>query len=199
MGLSCIHYITITFFSGILIGKFSCEIGDFISRILSIILFPRIIRFVKRNKDYESEGKHRAIIIANDYKFNKESFYVDGAEILIRYFLKNKIPYKVYDKINKQKFKEIILNNNIEHVYIFGHGSKHKITIKKKEYLFYCEFEGYPKNKEFIGQFHCNVGGGKSLAEYIAKNPKKCFVTNNMRWFGNNWEDIKKLIKNSKI
>jgi len=93
---------------------------------------------------------------------------------LIKYFVRKKIKFKVYLWVNKEKFKEVIKNNNIKIVYIFGHGKRHGIRFENGEYLEYEDIKDYPP-KDFVGQYHCNgtfyflPTWKKSLADHIAK------------------------------
>src|SRR5690606_29636089 len=66
---------------------------------------------------------------------------------------------------------------------LFGHGSV----------LCYDEVRNAPK-KTFVGQFHCNPGGGRSLADHLSKDGGKAFVRDGYRCTRQNRRDIRMLL-----
>jgi hypothetical protein len=83
------------------------------------------------------------------------------------------IKYKLYTPSNEEEAKKAIEDPDVTHLWIFGHGVKHGLTVGKKM-LYYCEVKSIPP-KEFIGQYHCNFLGGKSLGDY--NHPLKSDIT----------------------
>lgn len=132
--------------------------------------------YLRKNPEFNANKKHIAIVLANSYGWGKFLIYILDIPELIEYFKKKKWAYKIYFEINKQKLYEIINNPKTTIVYLIGHGERHGIKINPEENVHYCEFANSPK-KKFVAQLHCNNRGGRSLAEYIAINPAKSFVT----------------------
>lgn len=123
---------------------------------------------------------HHAIIIAHK-KPSKQNGnyddmdYSDGIDILINKFRKSqpRINYQIYEVGSREEVVPIIMNNNTTHLWIFGHGKRHKLRLFQGD-LNYYDLKTAPK-KEFIGQYHCNGLFWKSLADY--NNPDKSDVT----------------------
>lgn len=150
----------------------------------------------KNNPQYCPEKAHNAIIVAHGFKLTKPTAYADGIDLLIEHFLKNKMPYKVYHCHNPEEFKVVLKNKKATRLWIFGHGCRHCLGFSGLA-VTYCEVKDYPK-KEYIAQLHCNPGAGKSLAEYLVKNPKNRFVEGTYRHIFRIRRDIKKILKKAK-
>lgn len=123
-----------------------------------------------------SHEKHIAIILVNNYMPERLLVYGLNIPKLIKHFKKKEWPYKIYFKVDKEKFKQIVNNPKATHLYIVGHGQRHGVKVSHKEIIYYCDFADSSK-KDFIAQLHCNHYGGKSLVEYISKNPSASFAT----------------------
>ena len=149
----------------------------------------------KKHPEYQSEKNHHAIIVVHKRPSTKPTAYADGVDLLIDFFNKNKEPYKVYHCSNSNDFKRVLGNEKATKLWIFGHGSRHAIGFGKKDRLYYCEVRDYPA-KEYIGQFHCNDGMGKSLADYLS--PKNNFVSDSLRYTLQNRKAIKKILKDKR-
>ena len=165
-------------------------LGDY----LLYLAFPYVYKgwsTAKKHHEYQSEKNHHAIIVAHKRPSTKPTAYADGVDLLINFF-KNKEPYKVYHCSNSNDFKRVLENKKAMKLWIFGHGSRHTLSFGKKDRLYYCDVRDYPA-KEYIAQFHCNDGMGKSLADYLS--PKNNFVTNSKRDVFQNRKDIKKILK----
>ncbi len=132
-----------------------------------------------KNGHLNSEQKHTAIIIYGENFKSKWYLILSGIDILVKYLKKNNEPYQVYFIENQNQFKSIVNNPKTVQLYICCHGARHFANLGS-ENIYYCELSDAPK-KDFIAQLHCNHGGGKSLADYIAKNPMNCRVTNDVR------------------
>jgi len=162
-----------------------------------MFLFPLLFfryKYVQRNKEFKGNNPHIALILANNWFPEKYLAYGLRIDLLIKYLKDNKKPYKVYDRLNAMQIKSIIKNKKVKAVLIFGHGSKHSVQTSENETLYYCEFAKCHK-KDFIAQFHCNPGGGKSLAEYISKEDTLCFITDEKQRDSDINKQINKIIK----
>jgi hypothetical protein len=128
---------------------------------------------------------HHAIIISHKKPPNEKGFfdevdYSDGIDILIDKFRSHQpqINYQVYDVRSREEVKPIIYNTNATHLWIFGHGARHKLRLLWGD-LNYYDVRDAPK-KEFIGQYHCNSLFWKSLVDY--NKPTNSDVTWWFRW-----------------
>lgn len=159
------------------------KIGRFVLDYLFVPAFSPLLFFnwnyIKRNSEFNANKNHIAIVLCNNYMPERMLVYREDIPKLIKYFKKNKWPYKVYFRTDKNKLKDIIQNKKTSIIYIVGHGQRHGVKTGKKEMTYYCEFQKSPK-KKFIAQLHCNHLGGKSLVEYLSEKSVNGFVTNKM-------------------
>jgi len=99
--------------------------------------------------------------------------YFAGVSTLTLSLTAKKIPYKIYLCDTPAKGEAVIKCPAITHLWIFAHGLRHGIDFGGN-LLYYCEVENYPR-RDFIGQYHCNNGGGRALTYY--NPPKGCDIT----------------------
>lgn len=148
----------------------------------AIIIIVKSVCYTNKNPEFLSDKEHTAIILANNYSPENFSLYLDGVDLLIKYFKTNEMSYKVYKEVTGKDFKEIVKNQKVKSLYIFGHGCKHGIKFERSDFIYYCELQDAPK-KDFIAQLHCNHGGGFSLADYLAK--ESYVIDGKRRWWQN--------------
>lgn len=151
---------------------------EFITVIYPPSIYCWLIETGQDNK-IQIHEKHHAIIIAATKLRTKFHVYFSGVStLLVSLKLSDqKTKYKIYCCSEMDAIKKVIEDPYTTHVWIFGHGIKHGVEVGK-EVLFYCELKDIPQ-KEFIGQYHCNHGGGKSFADY--NHPKIQDITNSFR------------------
>ena len=162
---------------------------------ISLVVFiinMKSISYTNRNRDFQSNKEHTAIILANNYFPEKFTLYLDGIDLLIKCLKTKKESYKVYKEVTGNDFKEIVRNQKVKSLYIFGHGCKHGIKLGRNDFVYYCELQDAPK-KDFIAQLHCNHQGGFSLADYLAK--KSYVIDGKISWLQNRLYFRKKLKK----
>jgi hypothetical protein len=129
---------------------------------------------------FQKDKPHVGIIIIeyHDY-FGKEYLYGFGLDLLINYF-RGKIPYAIYPCKTKERFGEIIKDNNVKSIWIFGHGDHGGIRYSAtKKILDYKELVAtLPSDlkKDSIYQMHCNSGNCPSLAHLLSGD--RGFVNN---------------------
>ena len=135
----------------------------------------RTIDLIKKYPQSNFQIPHHAIIISHKKPPNKngifnEEDYSDGVDILIDKFRihQPQISYQVYDVCSREDVIPIIYNENATHLWIFGHGARHKLRLLRGD-LNYYDVRDAPK-KEFIGQYHCNSQFWKSFADYNKPN-----------------------------
>lgn len=124
---------------------------------------------------------HEAVILCyGKEKPTKYALLSDGLETLVDGFENHnpKVLYKIYHCTNPGKLKKLIEEPEITHLWIFGHGLKHGIELGEA-ICFYCDINKIP-SKQFIGQYHCNCGGGKSLGDY--NKPLTQDITDDLRY-----------------
>lgn len=147
--------------------------------------------YVKKNLKNGSGENHIAIIIANNYFPENIAGFSFGAVVkLIKHLKKEGKNYRVYNKITSNQLRKVINDKNVSSVFLFGHGEKHGIKVKRNEVVYYCEFSNHPK-KHLIAQFHCNHLKGKPLSEYGEEKPVYSFVTDRIQ----NSNQIEKQVK----
>ncbi|MCK4475162.1 MAG: hypothetical protein KAU16_00355 [Methanophagales archaeon] len=148
-------------------------------------------------EDVRKREKYVAVVLTNKSFHDKCFIYLSGIRLLRKYFFKNGISYVLMKKFNIKKFEEFIYDENCYGLYIIGHGCRHGLKIDKNEMLYYCSFKDAPK-KDFVVQLHCNHGGGESLADIIALNKDKSYVSDNYRYPWSNWIYFHRLLKSTK-
>jgi hypothetical protein len=181
--LDTLTYLGIFIF-GIFLGILLCYFGkknrwhEFICFTWPPSIYCWLIELDEKNKT-KLEKPHHGIVVVATKRRTKFAMYWSGVSTLLLSFTENKqkIPYRLYVCSKQEDFKRIVFDRNVTHLWLFGHGLKHAMEFGK-ELLYYCEFQDAPK-KEFIGQYHCNPDGGKSLADY--NNPKLSDVTDGVR------------------
>jgi hypothetical protein len=141
-----------------------------------------------------SDKPHHAIIMAKPgpkihkiwkwtFKREREESYLSGEDLIIEKFQHSakEINYKVYEVSSKEQVIPLILDKNITHLWIFGHGSRNRVSLEKGN-LCYFEIRNEVRKafpKVFIGQYHCNSLIGKSLGDY--NNPQIQDITRGPR------------------
>lgn len=166
-----------------------------------------------RNRD------HDAFVVIHSMGSFSIYRYV-GLDILIRYFISKKYPFKIYHCYNPQEFQEVLKNERAKYLWIIGHGWRGGITFKwmkssgerfsrkKKRTLFpYAKIRGdldqFPK-KAFIAQLHCNhfdrtYAYNESLVEILLDTSadSQYYITDSLSFMLFNWFAIKDLIRNT--
>jgi hypothetical protein len=155
-------------------------------------IFPLLIRifypfwglvnwyYIRKSTGGKMGVKYVAVVFTNKTFRDKWFIYCSGVILLLKYLEKTGTPYILMKEFDIQKFREIIYDENCYGLYIIGHGMRHGLKISKEEMLYYCSFRDAPK-KEFVVQLHCNHLGGESLADIIAKDKEKSYVSGGLR------------------
>lgn len=157
--------------------------------------------FINKNTNIPANSEnqaHEAIILGyGKDKPTKYALLSSGLETLIDSFENHEpiILYKIYRCIEPDKLKNLIEKPEITHLWIFGHGIKHGIELGES-ICFYCDINAIP-NKQFIGQYHCNTGGGKSLGDY--NKPFTQDITDDLRYPNEIRKSIKRILSDRGI
>lgn len=188
----------------LIVGIFIIIILGIICMILGVRLYDLILGVINYAyiKKVEEKGKKKgekyvAVVLTNKILEDKLFIYPSGIKLLLMCIKKNKIPYILMKKFDIKKFRELIYDEKCYRLYIIGHGCRHGLKVDKNEMLYYCSFKDAPK-KEFVAQLHCNHNGGESLADIIALNKDKSYVTDKKRYTWMNRRYCRKLLKDTK-
>lgn len=141
--------------------------------------------YIKKVGNTNNGDKYVGVVLTNNNIFDKIFIYGSGISLLIKGLQKNHTSYKIIKKFELEEFNKFIYDEKCVGVYIIGHGMRHGLKIAKNNVLFYCNFKDAPK-KEFVVQLHCNQYNGESLADIIANNENKSYVSDGYRWIYDN-------------
>lgn len=122
------------------------------------------------------------IIIKYHDFFRKRILYGFGLDLLIKHF-RNKTPYAIYPCKTKEGFIEIITDNDVKNVWIFGHGDHGGVRYNSTDKILdYKELvDTLPSNlkKDSIYQMHCNHGNRPSLKYLLSEDRRFANDTKN--------------------
>lgn len=120
--------------------------------------------------EFNSRDDHDAIIVMI-YSCIGREFHFQEIDLLIEFFTKKGINYKVYCCENYDDFFNVVNNPQAKKLWIFGHGYRGGVRTGNR-IVIYSELINNlsinAKNKDYIYQFHCNNGCEKSLADYLS-------------------------------
>jgi len=130
--------------------------------------------YIASHYSYNASQEHTAVILPHD---SKRMF--DGSDSAAAYLLKKlegREAYQVYFCPTEMDILNVLLNPNIQGVWIFGHGSKDGVDVTDEPCVYsklMTELtdsgpilRDVPK-KEYVYQCHCNGGNGISLPYYL--------------------------------
>jgi len=144
---------------------------------------------------YESSNEdHIALIYPSESSMNYPSLEKEGILTLMDHYQNENIKFKLYFCSLCDNFINIIKSDNVTGIHIFGHGKIDSLAFEDGV-LEYRELKDV-EPKEFVAQWHCNHGYGKSLGEYIGK---KYYSPYGKRRIFQNKRDFKKLLNNGLI
>lgn len=155
--------------------------------IMTILLFTvnMIVKsyIIYKIKKYPTNKKSKiAIIFGHD---NWKSlivvsiFRTSGLFLLLKNLEKKGISFAIYIDISKKEFNEIIENKHHQILYLIGHGSKIKFKLNKKEVILYESYRNSNFTKNEINLYHCTMGEGKSIIDFLVKS-KKGYIANRL-------------------
>lgn len=142
------------------------------SLIFDFQLIQKGWNYAVENPEYQSNDEHDAIIIMEYSQFSREYFSISGLDLLLPFFIENKIKYRVYCCEKSETFFKIVNNPKTTTLWILGHGRRGGVRISNTIFSYSELVENLSKeakNKKYVYQFHCNSGCETSLSEYIAK------------------------------
>lgn len=131
------------------------ELVDYLTRILGNLAY----KYIQNHMEERADELHNEIVICPS-KGNFKSYYTYGPDLLVKYFVKNGIPYRVRECKSAEEFREIVQDNSVGVLWLFGHGRIGRFGVTDKEVILYSEFKDelyrdLPK-KIAVYQFHCN-------------------------------------------
>jgi hypothetical protein len=154
---------------------------------------------VKKYENIECPDAEHTIIIVNHKDPDKQEYvFGSGVDLLVDYFNKKPIKFRLYRCSNANCFYKSINETKAQNIWIFAHGRRHSISfgVGKENSCSFCKFEGKPR-KKFIAQLHCCHGKGKTLWEYLSD--EKGLFSEGFREIIQNREDIEKWITDHPI
>lgn len=153
---------------------------------------------VKKYEKKECRDEEHAIIIINNKNPDDNRYiFESGIDILAEYFLQSSIKFKIYNCHNPQDFYESIKLSKAPNLWIFGHGTRHRISFgnETEDKCPFCKIAETDR-RSFIAQFHCCNGTGKTLWEYLSDKPG--IFSEGFRDSLQNRDDIEKWINKDK-
>lgn len=131
------------------------EFTDYFTRIRGNIAY----KYIQNHLEIQAHKLHNELVICPS-KGNFKSYYTYGPDLLVKYFVKNGIPYRVRECKSAAEFRKIVQDKSVGVLWLFGHGRIGRFGITDKETIFYSEFKDelyhdLPK-KIAVYQFHCN-------------------------------------------
>ena len=133
--------------------------------------------------------RHIALIFVSDSSKDYSNISYDEISPLIEYYDKNKENYKFYFCYLANDFIKIVKSKYVYGIHIFGHGRIDSLGFEDGV-LNYRELK-YMEPKDFVAQWHCNHGDGKSLGELIGR---KYYVPYGMSIIRGSKKEISKLV-----
>jgi hypothetical protein len=124
------------------------------------------------NPESNSNNDHDAIIVMAYSKYSREFFTISGLDLILQFFIDNKINYQVSSCDTIESFLKIINNPKATSLWIFGHGCRGGIRISDTvvKYSDIVEqLSDEARNKKYVYQFHCNAGCEPSFSDLIAE------------------------------
>lgn len=115
-------------------------------------------KYVHENMEFGTDETYAAVIIVKKKRDDDMTLYVNGIRFLLKYFKNIDKSYKVFAYPQIEKFKEIVCDENIDELYIFGHGTRGQLKFEEtpNNPLSYKIFVNCNIGKKFVGQYHCN-------------------------------------------
>ncbi len=119
---------------------------------------------------------------------------VDSKEkvMLYNYITNNEEQYRIYRCLHCEEFENIVYSEYVTGLHIFGHGSISHLTFKDGVVM-YRQFYGLQPKKEFVCQWHCNIGKFKDI--HLGHIAHRHYVKEGYRHYFINKKDIQKLIE----
>lgn len=137
-----------------------CALISLIVRVIFVGMYER--NYIDKNMIFYKTGKFAAVIIMKKNPMD----YLQGIGWLLKSFKQAGAQYKVFLCNSPEEFKQIVSEVDANELYILGHGKRSQVYFKEGAHFDYKNLAKCPK-KKFVGQYHCNHGGGKSLADYL--------------------------------
>jgi len=134
---------------------------------------------------------HIALIFISDSRRDYSNICYDEVSPLIEDYDKKNDNYKLYFCYLTDDFLNIVKSKYVYGLHVFGHGTIDSLGFEDGV-VQYRELKN-TEPKEFVAQWHCNHGSGKSLGELIGR---KYYVPYGYRIIRGNKKDISKLINN---
>ena len=124
-------------------------------------------QFMEENPQYHSDLPHNGIIICHGTRDN-HPFYGFGSDQLVHYFVEKGIPYRVYNCFTFDDFVDVVHNNSVQVMWIFGHGNRGGVGIGHSCLVYAKDIPEVDLHKKIaVYQFHCNGGVAMPLSRLV--------------------------------
>lgn len=149
---------------------------------------------IQKYEDYPCSEEDHAVIMVNNteksllYGHQNSIVLASGPDLLIHYFVSSSTKFKLYNCHSRECFIDALRTSPAQHVWIFGHGTRHSVSFGNGCVVTFCELKDAPK-RDFIAQLHCCHGTGMTLWEYLSKKPG--IFTEGWHHYYQNREEIK--------
>lgn len=200
IGEAVISLIILSIFSGVLFFFSYYQILRNLFFKIRTIIGEKITSWKKLDKEFKKLGgiigyhpsdvKHIAIIYPSESKKRYPLLKKDGISVLMEHYKDKKINFRLYFCYLADDFLKIVKSKNVTGVHVFGHGRIDSILFEDGVVQYRELKDTIPK--EFVAQWHCNHGDGKSLGEYIGR---EYFSPCGRRGSYRNKRDVDKLIR----
>ena len=148
-------------------------------RLLNFVINQPILFFYLRKIKKNIPSK--TVIVTGKSEYKSPSFWFSpnydlGLIFLIKYLKLKDEDFSIYMDVDLKTLDEIMSNNDINTVYLVGHGRRHGFGINSNTIVDYCRYNDARYKKHYVYQIHCNHQKGTSLVEYVVdeKNRKEC-------------------------
>ncbi|GEM_PF-4937770 len=144
-----------------------------LSNVIFFIILKIYLKYLTIKKELKFNIPQPAVIVLGKSSYFSPKYWISPdytieLAYLIYYLRATGEKFSIYKDIDKNVFDKIMENRSISIIYLLGHGSRHSFKLNKDDIIYYCEYSNKRKfKKEYIYQFHCNHGTGKSLVEYV--------------------------------
>ncbi len=145
--------------------------------------------YTKLKPKISNKKGNTAIIFAEAFtKFDIIDIYSAGVFFLIASLRQKRENYKIFYVNDRSSLREIILNENFNKLYIFGHGTVYGVGAEDGLFEYKSLKHKLNHKKLFVAQLHCNSNERiKSDDTSMAIFSKKYYITDNKMHLWDIW------------
>jgi len=131
------------------------------------------LEHIPKEINYKEGSEYAGVVIANKNLRSYKYFHIYNAGIilLVEHLKNRKIPIKILNYADEERFKDLVYDKSCIELYIIGHGRRNALKIHKNKFIEYENFKDAPPKRR-VEQLHCCHKGGRSLAEVLGAEEK---------------------------